>query len=1246
MAVASPERRQTTLLDRALDLSHLNWEVAAFVGLVLLSVLAHFYALDRMALHHDESIHAWMSWKFFTGNGGFTCAGGRTSATYCYDPVYHGPSLYVLTLLSYFLFGDGDWQARVPQAVAGIGLVASCWMLRPYLGTRGALLAAALMAFTPSLLYYTRFARHDGLMVLWTLWIVIGFFRYLDTGRPAFLYLMAVGTALAIATHELYYILGFIFGWFLIIRVLFELLPRRQVVIGLAAVLVVALLGELSIITGVWSGQITSTLRADGLALLFSAVAGMGLLLTRVWDNHPLVVGRFRALWREERHVVWTALAILGAIYVVLYSTFFADPRGIVDGLYRGLEYWLGSQQEFKRGDQPWYYYFMLMTLYEPLAFFGGLATLVYLFSRGWGKTARGWEMAAEAPVHELPEPGDRPPAPDLQLPTADHGRATDDLTTDDLPAGHLGTAEHLTAEQHAVSISGDSARETVAVARESSNGAEEGQPLAGEERTVVAEGQPAEAGPDGQAAAAAAGPGTIAEPAPSGFNVVVMFPLFLAFWFLCAFVTFSWAGEKMPWLNTHIALPGNLLIAWGLSRILDSRLQTGDWRRGQEATAGEQQPVIWAVPFVMTLLLVALSVALWRFSTQTADLQGQSERLQGLVPLAIAGVLLYTLLTIAQRIGGRATLGVCALTVAALVGAYTLRATWMVVYDHPDTPRDPLVYVQSSPDVPLIVDEIRELAINQTRNARNPRDPAGGLSMPLIMDNGDPAADGEGSLAWPYQWYLRDFQRLEVRDAEFFRNATAESFLVNSPRAGEDQILAPVVLVSRQHVNENARAALETNYVRRYQAKLNWWFPEGDKCRPLEGGYKRFYFAYPGSEEDAARVCPNLDPADIPHTLAPLLWPFDLSHWGNTGRFVLYREIPEPLRLDGREMEVWVRRDLAPTGELSGAPSATEALKLVAQQVIGERGSLPGQIEEPRGIAVDSAGNIYVADTNNHRITVYAPSGEPLRTIGSYGAGEGQFNEPRGIAVDSDGNIYVADTWNARVVKLDPEGNFLAAWGEGTEDFGAGRRATVTDGTEAGNAAAPLGFFGPRGVAVDNAGNVYIADTGNKRIVVTDTEGNFRYQWGYAGAAAGAFSEPIGIAVDSAGNVYVADTWNSRVQVFPPTADGRVSPQPTITWRVPGWLPQTYDDPYLAVVGDRVVVSVPGRNQLIYYDAFGQELLRWGGAGSDSASVRLPSGVTGGPDGAVYVVDRGNARVLRFELPQIGAPQSRSGVE
>jgi DNA-binding beta-propeller fold protein YncE len=340
--------------------------------------------------------------------------------------------------------------------------------------------------------------------------------------------------------------------------------------------------------------------------------------------------------------------------------------------------------------------------------------------------------------------------------------------------------------------------------------------------------------------------------------------------------------------------------------------------------------------------------------------------------------------------------------------------------------------------------------------------------------------------------------------------------------------------------------------------------------------------------------------------------------------------------------MQVWIRKDLAPVAS-EAAPTAASSgpVRLRAAQVFGERGDLPGQLADPRGMAVDVQGNAYVADAGNHRITVFSPSGEAVRTIGSFGSGNGQFNEPRGVAVDADGNIYVADTWNARVVKLDPEGNVLASWGEGNQDFGDGRRATVTDGTEAGNNAAPLGFFGPRGIAVDQAGNVYIADTGNKRIVVTDSDGNFRFQWGSAGAQAGQFSEPIGIAVDQAGNVYVADTWNGRVQIFPPDAQGQVSPVPITTWRVPGWQPQTYDDPYIAVADDRLALSVPSRSAVVYYDLLGQELLRWGGAGEDIAAVSLPSGVVATPDGEVYVVDRGNARVLRFELPALGAPEA-----
>jgi sugar lactone lactonase YvrE len=336
--------------------------------------------------------------------------------------------------------------------------------------------------------------------------------------------------------------------------------------------------------------------------------------------------------------------------------------------------------------------------------------------------------------------------------------------------------------------------------------------------------------------------------------------------------------------------------------------------------------------------------------------------------------------------------------------------------------------------------------------------------------------------------------------------------------------------------------------------------------------------------------------------------------------------------------MQVWVRKDLAASGSAQPGESSGGAVKLVSQQIIGSGpGAEAGQLDQPRGIAVDQQGNVYVADMSNNRIQVFGPDGAWLRTIGSAGSGDGQFNEPRGVAVDGKGNLYVADTWNARVQKFDSSGKFLKSWGTGN-DIGNGRRALTTDGTEAGNAAAPLGFYGPRAVAVDERGQVYIADTGNKRIVVTDSEGNFLYQWGHAGNEPGAFNEPIGVAMDGQGNLYVADTWNGRVQVFARGEDGKVSPAPIVTWRVPGWQPNSYDDPFVAASKDgQVYASVPGRNLMLQANSRGDVQLRWGGKGTDTASLTLPSGAAVGPDGTVYVVDRGNNRVMRFKMPALG---------
>lgn len=1161
-AISRDNRPYQPLLQRGIELSRINLEVVAFVGLVLLSIVAHLWNLDRMAMHHDESVTSWLAWKFYTGTGSFNCAFGRSAASYCYDPVYHGPAYYILMLLSFFLFGDGEAQARLPIAAAGVAMVASTWMLRPYLGPRGTFAAATLLAFSPSLLYYTRFSRHDGLILLWTLWMVIGFFRFLDSGKSRWLYLLAVATALAIATHELYYILLFLFGSFVLIRLASETLARRTVA------LVLGVLSLVTLVVGFWNPEIGS-FHAGGISFLFLSVFAVGALMHLRWDAAPLLSRRLRAL---DRQTILVALGLLFGVYALLYTVFFTDMPGIA-GAYQGLAYWLGSQHEYARGRQPWYYYLMLLPIYEPLALFAAVGAAITLLLGGLPAQICGLRRSAQT------------------------GAVANDTAADTVPVAAEPT--------DAAATDGYSDIVVVDLARDADDGPgprvydvpEDAVPQAIDSRALL----------------------------------VALVPLFLVFWFVGSLVAFSWAGEKMPWLLTHIALPGNLLAGWVIGRLFDGVR----WREVPASAA-------WLVPPALLLLLIALGVAMWRFSQSGAEQAAQASLLQGFIPLAIVGVLIYALLTIGGRVGRRATLSLVALTLVGVVGAYMIRSTWMVVYDHPDTPIEVMVYTQSSPDVPEIVRDLELLAINQTRNNRNVNDPTGGNSMPIIMDNG--GSGGDYSLGWPFNWYFRNFKRMELRNADTFANPTADTFMVakDSSQPDSEKIMAPVIMISVPHITDATRTALNENYVRRYQSKLNWWFPEGDTsgCDPRSVGYKQFFYSTATRDEAAADpACERLDVQNLPYAApwAPIVWPLQRDHWDEIGRYLLFRKLADDQRLDGREFEVWVRKDLVGGGgDVSGATSAG-TIKLLAQRVIAN-----GQLSDPRGMTVDAQGNVYIANTAANTIDVFGPNGDMVRSFGSLGSGDGQFNEPRGVALDAQGNIYVADTWNARVVKLSPEGQFIKAWGEGNQDFGNGQRATMTDRTQAGNEAAGLGLFGPRSVAIDGDGNVYIADTGNRRIVVTDTEGQLKYQWGYEGDAPGLFEEPGGVALDAQGNLYVADIWNGRVQVFAPGQDGTMLPDPIAVWNVAGWLPNSYDDPSIAASPDgHVLVSVPSRNQIIYAEQNGTTLLQWGGVGTDAASVNMPSGMAFGGNNNVYVVDRGNNRILQYMLPDQSVLQS-----
>jgi hypothetical protein len=179
-----------------------------------------------------------------------------------------------------------------------------------------------------------------------------------------------------------------------------------------------------------------------------------------------------------------------------------------------------------------------------------------------------------------------------------------------------------------------------------------------------------------------------------------------------------------------------------------------------------------------------------------------------------------------------------------------------------------------------------------------------------------------------------------------------------------------------------------------------------------------------------------------------------------------------------------------------------------------------------PTCVAVDGAGNVYVADSNNHTIRKITPAGVVTTLAGAAGVpgsvdgtgGAARFNFPNGIAADNAGNVYVADMNNNAIRRITPVGVVTTFVGSGPGEFN---------------------FSQPEGVAVDGAGNVYVADTGRNRIcrvtsagvvtILTNAVGNVGYSDGPGSGAN--FSGPVGMVVDAGGDLYIADAGNATIR-------------------------------------------------------------------------------------------------------------------
>lgn len=1104
MSDAYPQEHQVSMGDRLswLD-SRLTTEIMLYVAILAIACFTRFYNLGERVMSHDETTHVYFSWLLEQGQG------------YQHDPLSHGPLQFHLIAASYFLFGASDAAARIPAAAFGVLAIGLLWLFRRWLGRSGAFIAALLTLISPYMLYYSRYARNEALvvpLVLLTIWAI---FKYFENRKPVWLYVLAFVSTLHFATKETSFIftaqvllfLGAYLTWRLVKRPWERIDLKITFIIGIIISVVGAGLTAMRYLGGnnleaaatPEALQTTAPELAGAASTSTFSVFGVPLVITLI--GLILVAVSLLLMYGQRLRTDFPALDLIIVLFTMTLPQLASLPATIL-------------------GWNP-------LAYQDPIAYNRTLTAVIVLVALS---TALGllWNWRRWIVVAAIFY------VPFLILFT------TIFTNGQGIATGLVGSLGYWLV-QHGVER-GSQPHFYYALVQ-----------------IPIYEFLPALGALLAFILALRKSPSIEIQPeeheARSSQDPTAAFPAlaFFGYWAISTLLAYSFAGERMPWITVHITQPLILLAGWAIGHFVDSL----PWGKMRERRG-------WLVGILLFVLLLATLRTFGLLLSNSLPFQGKeigqlSNTMNFITAFAVVVVSSLALAFVAKEWFFKTVAKLTALMFVGVLVIITARSALRAAFVNYDLATEFLVYAHMAPGPKIALEQIEDLSIRTT----------GGKDMMIAYDN---------ETTYPYWWYLRDYSHV------LFYGSSPSREILNYPVvvAGDvnygkvDPILSDRYYTfeytriwwpnqeyfqwnkSSIEAERNAelRAAGQTDlppmgafeYVSRFIKKTAPFLTNGQaRSAAWDVWFNRDFTAY-GQYK-------GMD--------------YSLQNWSPSNRMKLY------IRKDVAAL-IWDYGEIQPefTLEEYEDPYLDKMVRLKPDQTLGPGGSAPGEFASPRGLAYDPEGALYVADSMNHRIQHISPEGEVLHMWGQFASiddGEapgGTFNEPWGITVAPNGDVYVADTWNHRIQHFTADGQFLNMFGT----FGQAETMTAFYGPRSlaidsqsrlyvsdtgnkrivvfdsdGNPLTTFGGFGlilgsmdePVGIAIDEQDRIYVVDTWNQRIQVFEEIEPNRFEVSKSWLIAGWYGQSLDnkpyVAVAPSGDVCVSDPEGPRVLCFDP---------------------------------------------------------------------------------------------------------------